>query len=381
MSIESTVDTIGQETAGKSPQEKSLFSPLIDFLCLGGGFLIFVLPIFFFIPKDNETVGTISLITIIAAIFITHPHVIHSYFIFYRDFRFKTFSKEYPLRKKYIFAGIILPLIMIIGFSYCILAQNYIPLGYTANLMGFLILWHFAKQGYGMLMVSAALKRSFFTGPEKRILLLNTHFVWLFSWVLINDTIHEKTLWGIEYFTFALPAWALWLTATPMVISTIFVASLFIKRCLSNYASFPKNGAMSYLTSLYVWLIVVHLHPALILTVPIFHSIQYFVVVWRYEINKSNTDYKAELEKNTHPTVSVKRRLINIGAATLVFGIIGYWVIPIALDFFISYEIENLPNTAFIFMFVIFYNIHHYFIDNVIWKKENTDIAKYLFNS
>jgi len=31
-------------------------------------------------------------------------------------------------------------------------------------------------------------------------------------------------------------------------------------------------------------------------------------------------------------------------------------------------------------MFWVFINIHHYFIDNVIWRRENTDVSKYLFS-
>jgi hypothetical protein len=30
-------------------------------------------------------------------------------------------------------------------------------------------------------------------------------------------------------------------------------------------------------------------------------------------------------------------------------------------------------------MFWIFINVHHYFLDNVMWRRENPDTGKYLF--
>ena len=34
---------------------------------------------------------------------------------------------------------------------------------------------------------------------------------------------------------------------------------------------------------------------------------------------------------------------------------------------------------VFVFIFVMWINIHHYFIDNVIWRRDNEDVRKYLF--
>ena len=33
----------------------------------------------------------------------------------------------------------------------------------------------------------------------------------------------------------------------------------------------------------------------------------------------------------------------------------------------------------FLFVFWIFINVHHYFLDNVMWRRENPDTKKYLF--
>jgi hypothetical protein len=31
------------------------------------------------------------------------------------------------------------------------------------------------------------------------------------------------------------------------------------------------------------------------------------------------------------------------------------------------------------FIFVVWINLHHYFIDNVIWRRDNDDVRRFLF--
>jgi hypothetical protein len=38
-----------------------------------------------------------------------------------------------------------------------------------------------------------------------------------------------------------------------------------------------------------------------------------------------------------------------------------------------------LGSTLFLFTFWIFINIHHYFLDNVMWRRGNPEVSKYLF--
>ena len=353
--------------------ERSLFSPVIDFLGLGGGFLIIILPVLLFIdPADDEVIAQIVISCLILANFINHPHFAHSYHIFYRDFKAKAYDKDFPLRQKYIFAGIGVPVMLLSFFLYCFAAQNYQALGLAGNVMVFFVGWHYVKQGYGILMVSSVLKRRFFNEKEKSLLLFNAYFVWILSWVWTNEILAERSRWGVDYYVWNMPDWAMWLTAVLMLISSLLVVIMLFKKGVDGL---PINGVVAYITSLYIWLIVVHIHPALLLIVPAFHSLQYLVVVWRYEINRTEASYT----QGNDATISVKRRLIGFWLMGLIFGGLGFWLLPILMDLSVSAHIPDLVNTGFLFIFWVFINIHHYFIDNVIWKKENVDVGKYLF--
>ncbi|TGV82311.1 hypothetical protein EN788_64000, partial [Mesorhizobium sp. M2D.F.Ca.ET.145.01.1.1] len=106
---------------------------------------------------------------------INYPHFAHSYQLFYRNFGRKLRGDGYDrnLQLRYIFAGIVVPLLMGAFFAYGSITANARLLGNATNAMFFFVGWHYVKQGYGMLMVDAVLKRRFFTDPDKKILLIN----------------------------------------------------------------------------------------------------------------------------------------------------------------------------------------------------------------
>lgn len=363
----------------RKPLERSLFSPAIDFLFMGGGYLLILLPIIFFFPKDSEVITQVSLTFLVLANFINHPHFIHSYHIFYRDFFNKLFDENFILKRKFIFAGVIVPLLMCVFFTYCFLVRKFNLLGYAGNAMVFFVGWHYVKQGYGMLMVSSVLKRNFYTEIEKKILLTNSYIVWIFVWLYGNSLLNERALWGVEYFTIEVPSWMLWLVGIPLAISGVITAFIFIRQCSNDYQKFPKNGVIAYITALYIWLLLPNIHPVLIFIIPAFHSMQYMVVVWRYEINRSVDEFHKDTNQNG-TVIGIKRRLINFALLGLVAGGLGFWLAPIMLDSVFEIELSGFSPTTFIFIFWVFINIHHFFIDNVIWRKENTDVSKYLFS-
>ena len=40
---------------------------------------------------------------------------------------------------------------------------------------------------------------------------------------------------------------------------------------------------------------------------------------------------------------------------------------------------QVLGSSLFFFIVLIFINVHHYFLDNVMWRRGNPEVAKYLF--
>lgn len=173
-----------------APPQKYLFGPFIDFFMLGGSAFL-ILPVLYFVPLKYE--GVVALAAFLLSHLINQPHFAHSYQIFYRNFARKVRGDGYDrsLQIRYIIAGIAVPMIMVAFFAYGSVTGNARLLGYATNAMGFFVGWHYVKQGYGMLMVDAVLKRKFFSDQDKKALLFNGYAVWLFAWLQTNVVITE----------------------------------------------------------------------------------------------------------------------------------------------------------------------------------------------
>lgn len=354
-------------------KNQTLYSEKIDFALLGGGSLLLLLLIRTLLPPNADSIDFSFAATIFFANFINHPHFAISYFIFYSDFNKKT-SNQYiqSLRIRYISIGIVAPIAIIAYIWWLIYCKNYNALGLLANAMFFLVGWHYVKQGYGMLMLQSSLKKQFFNDQEKNAFLRNAYAAWIFSWLLINYIAAGKSpqYFGIPYLAFHIPAWILTISG---IVSTAYTMQwLFIiyKRHKAKEA-IVWNGIIAYSTSLYAWLLI--RDPIVILWVPLFHSLQYLAVTWRFQLNK----YRS----NISPSIHYRYKFAAFLSMTFIFGYLFFFHIPMWLDRNISYDHEIFGHTLFMFLFWIFINIHHYLIDTVMWRKGNPDVQKYLFNT
>jgi hypothetical protein len=77
----------------------------------------------------------------------------------------------------------------------------------------------------------------------------------------------------------------------------------------------------------------------------------------------------------SHRTKSSLRRSVW----GLVLGWIGFTGLPLLFHASLSPDPTLFGPAVFVFIFVMWINIHHYFIDNVIWRRDNEDVQKYLF--
>ena len=356
--------TIDHATA--PARRAALFHPLVDFLALGGASIV-ILPCLMLLPES--LVPTLAVVSLALSMVVNNPHFAHSYQLFYRDFRAKAFGGDYEglYRLRYLNAALAVPLAMLAFFAVGLAAGRADLVGLGANLMFFLVGWHYVKQGYGILMVDSALQKNFFDEDEKRALRVNGYAAWILSYMIVNLTMVETSFFDLQYYAIAFPEVVVY-AAGLVLLLTSARAALVLAAKAGGEASFPVNGSVAYVVSLYPWLWVA-VEPTTILLIPAFHSLQYLVVVWRYELNVAH-------EVDSHAPQKPFIRFLIIGAS---LGFLGFWGLPLVLDSAVVYDRELFGNTLFLFLFWVFINVHHYSIDNVLWRGENPDTRRYLF--
>ena len=410
-------------TAASRPraEERSrwLYGPAVDFLLLGGGSFVVLAAMAAFFPRDEASRVALAGAMLFLAHFVNHPHFAHSYQIFYRGFVRKAFGPESPLAARYRFAGILVPAVLAVFFAVALAEGSVALLGLAANIMIFTVGWHYAKQGYGILMLDAARKGIRFGPAERRRLLWNTHLAWVTLWLTANDALKAKDLWGITYYLIDMPDPLLFAMVAAVVISTLAIGRDLFAKWQAERA-LPINGLLAYVAAVYVWLAVGRIDPVLIFVIPFFHSLQYLAVVWRYQLNveadKASlpaTEANSEVplppgegfgvrERRATPHVGTPEathtdtgceagwkawlRTAPVGLVRFlvmggILGAAGFWWAPITVDALSGYDQAVFGATLFLFIGWTFINIHHYFIDNVIWRRDNPEARRYLFTA
>ena len=363
-------------------QARWLFGPWVDFATLGGGSFVVLAAMAAFFPQDEASRVALAGVMLLLAHVVNHPHFAHSYQLFYRDFARKAFSPESVLAARYRFAGIMVPAVLGAFFATAIGQGSVALLGLAANVMLFTVGWHYAKQGYGILMLDAARKGVRFDANERRRLLWNTHLVWVTNWLFANDLLAAKELWGIAYYLIDVPDLFLFAMSVLVSVSTLAVGRDLFAMWRAERA-LPWNGLLAYIAAVYVWLAVSRFDPVLLFVIPFFHSLQYMAVVWRYQLNvEGERLHRAPTPARTQRwrmwLRSAPAGLARFAVVGGVLGFAGFWAAPVVLDTLIGYDRAVFGATLFLFIGWTCINIHHYFIDNVMWRRENPEMRRHL---
>lgn len=361
---------------------RAFFNPWLDFLCLGGGSLI-ALPVLAASIPDSG-MDQVQLAVLLIALIVNFPHFIHSYQVFYGSFGKITQMPDVPpsLRRRYLWSGLAVPAILLGLLIMAVAASEPTLLRYSVNAMGFFVGWHYVKQGYGMLMADAAMKRSFFSAATKTCLLINAYVCWALSWLMINDTLHERSFHGLSYYTFDVPDSATAIAAAALGLSTLWSLAVLIGHAVRLRTAFPFSGLCAYVASLYVWLFVQY-DPQVVAFIPAFHSLQYLYMIWRHRLNLEAAEPDAAVPLSTaggQMTFSRPHvRFATYVASAIIIGVVAFLMVPAALDAYVPYDHAVFGDRLFMIAIWVFINIHHFFIDNAMWRSGNPHTMNHLF--
>ena len=369
------------------PRPGYLFGPLFDFLTLGGGSLIACALIVLLFPRGISQASQGFLVVVLMTA-INQPHFAHSYQMFYRNFRAKAFGSEYApaLRWRYLVAGIVVPTALVGFLAGAAIAGSVRVVAYGANLMFFLVGWHYVKQGYGILIVDSVQKRLMFGDRDKLIFRINGYACWAVAWLGLNHALAANDYLGLTYYSLPIPAILYQAAIGVAGVTTLATVVALAARFREAKGRLPWNGVVAYLTTLYLWVIFVRINPLVLAVVPTFHSLQYLAVVWRYQLNAGAANAAARPSRFAVPVLDrlwpdgVGRRLAVFVAIGVVLGFLGFMGVPRFLDSLRLYSSDLLGPSLFLFAFYIVINVHHYFLDNVMWRRGNPDVQQHIFS-
>jgi hypothetical protein len=361
-------------------ERRAFRAGLLEFLLVGGATLL-LLPL---VSCVRYAAGldagelAVGFLAFHAAYVINDPHFAVTYLLFYRDVKNRAFGKSFEpaQRARYLIAGFGVPVALAAWGIAGIATGSARTLGFLFELMFLLVGWHYVKQGFGVLSVLSARRGVRFSPLERKVVLAHCYAGWAYAWAnpaSASKLVEEK---GVVYTALAHPR-AVELVALSIVVLSAFALIGVFWLKLRRERGLPVVPLAGFLIT--VWLLTVYssLDPLMVYLIPALHSVQYLYFVWLLKRNEAR-------DREGPPSFGRPAGLqLGVLAATAIgLGWVLFHGAPEFLDGIFVLRNPNAgemalgatPHFAVLFAFV---NIHHYFMDTVIWRRENPE-TRYL---
>jgi hypothetical protein len=354
----------------------------IEFL-LVGGVTLFLFPLAWLLRRGlglDASDYAFGFATFYGAYVINDPHFAVTYLLFYRRAKARILDRDLALaqRVRYLVSGVVVP-VLLVGWGVAALAlRSAQAVGWMVQLMFLLVGWHYAKQGFGVLTVLSARRGVRVTPRERTVILFHCFAAWGYAWANPASAAGEFEEKGVVYWAPAHPRWLELVLGGVLALSVIALLIVLIARWRREGRTLPAAPLSGFLITIWSWTIYTRLDPLVQYAIPALHSVQYLYFVWLLKSHEARDE-----EGPPRFGRPVAARLGALAVSALALGWLFFHGAPAALDgIFVARPRRGadpgpLGATPFFATIFVIVNIHHYFMDHVIWRRENPD-TRYL---
>jgi hypothetical protein len=333
------------------PKSIYFFNAPVDIFFIGGSsFLLFFLFMLFY--TEMRTPEVIS-IAIFLAWLINWPHFSMSTYRLYQN---KVNVQQYPV------TAYVIPFIVLGGlfasFAYpAVVAPYYVKL---------FMLWspyHFSGQTLGITLIYAMRSGIRFNTWERRVLWWFVFGTYLLSTIRAEVSRDGYQFYGVKYPSFGVPQWlatgaeyAMWVALAAFVVTIVVW-------CYRNQRILPLIVVLPAATQ-YLWFVQAVYMPSFQEFVPMFHSLQYILVAWGLQLKLKMDSKNIQPSKKYAVGETTRWLAVNIAGGALLF----YFLPKIG----VAFGYTSLFSIAVVYAAI---QIHHFFVDGVIWKLKNQTVS------
>ncbi len=325
-------------------------APVDIFFIGGSSFIAFLLFGLFY--TDARTPAVITAAIYLSWV-INWPHFSMST---YRLYQSRTNIEQYPITAYVIpfvvFGGVLLSF----GFPELV-APYFVKL---------FLLWspyHFSGQTIGITIIYAMRSGIRFTAIERKILATFVFGTYLVSTIRAEVSRDGHSYYGIQYPGIGVPQWLansaealMWLAVLGAILATLYW-------CYRQRKILPFVVLLPAATQ-YLWFVQSVYMPSFQEFVPMFHSLQYILIAWGLQL-KEKLDVKG-IQPSTAYTLKETARWLGVN---FIGGAMLFYILPFSG---IALGHSELFSTGIFFAAI---QIHHFFVDGVIWKLKNRTVS------
>lgn len=340
---------------------RSFLSPTVDYW--GVGLLSLVTFVSLHLASNADRITPAQLASAAWAAYylgflINWPHFAASYQLLYSQ------SRSAWRRPAFLWAALVCPLLLFALFAGIIHLQKAEAMGWMIHAMYFFVGWHYVKQTFGISLLLCHQRGHRLNAASKTALKVFLVTLWWMNWVLLNAGTGYFNFYEFHYPQIDFPEELKLATIGACALAGLTLVGLVTGQRLRG-GTLPPAPAIATVLTMVIWYLPALYHPVYFLFIPFFHSLQYLVCVAAYRRGKIGTGHRTAL---------------NHLAFAFGMGVLGYLMfegVPGTLDRLWPQSSWGSGQT-FGAAFVLFVNIHHYFIDNVIWRRDFGDLQLHL---
>jgi hypothetical protein len=236
------------------------------------------------------------------------------------------------------------------------------------HFMYFTVGWHYTKQTYGCMMVYANFD-GYKLAPKARTTLKWSVFsIWWLHFAFYAMGTGPKVFKGFTYKNLGFPDWGPPVFAVVLLVAlAVMILQVFLPKYRDD-GVLPSANMMVPLVAMVVWWVpVFHQYEFYFYIVPFFHSLQYLPFYAKVE--------RGRMEAEKRPPARIPRGWM-IAIMLVVIGFLAFEFLPNILDVQTN---TLIPVMWFVTICAhLFINIHHYFLDNCLWRFDNQDVRNHL---
>jgi len=353
-------------------QTPAMITPFVDALCVGGASVLVALVV---LALDLRTPPQVTLLMILTGFAINVPHFLASYRLLYG-------SVERRLQYRGVSVYMPLVLLLFMLFALSMYPTNQLFLGAMVGAGSVLLAWHYTGQAWGMMASFAYIEGRTFTPLERRLTRANLYV--LLSWHLVWAVVISRAMFQDA----RADAWLLSASMAQGLYQFVSVAAL-----ASSLLGLTALGLQWRRTgrpptarmvlpwlAIHMWYVLLYRDPAAIFWAQNAHALQYLIFPMRVEMNRTRDD----APRKRQGALGGHMAWYYVGTALL--GLLVMQIIPEGVQVGFSFLGKTQYGSPSPFQsgpiqlaVVAFINVHHYFIDNVIWKIRNPAVRHSLF--
>ena len=329
-------------------------NPLVDFACIGGASVLTFAALALVYRAGAVSAPWVFTAAALLTWVCNYPHFAATN---YRLYQSKQNVSQYPL------TAFVVPPLIVAGMA----ASFALPDLVAPYFVKLFLLWsgyHYSGQSVGITCVYAR-RAGFAVGRLERLALSGFVFgTYLLAVARSESGAGALNYYGISYPTLRLPQFVTVMAGHWVWMCGLVFLLLVVNWCVANRRVLPPIVLLPAGAQL-LWFVVGAGDANFNAFVPFFHSLQYLLIAWSLHLKERMDTGGVEPSRGF-----VARESLRWGAVIVAVGAFLFWMLPhtLASSTGLGFQIAAPIVLAGV-------QIHHFFVDGVIWKLKNPKVS------